>query len=64
MNSKLCKKIRKHVRDTFPYMATTPVYHIFAFDGSRRLAPVCQRAFVQNIKKNYQKAQKVPTFTK
>jgi len=51
MNLKLAKKIRKYVKETYPFMAQTPIYETDVF-GARRLANVCQRAFVQNIKRN------------
>ena len=51
MNLKLAKQIRKYVRDTYPFMAKTPVYEE-DMHGARHLAAVCQRALVQNIKRN------------
>ena len=54
MNEKLDKKIRKHVKETYPFMSPTPVYETDA-NGVVRLAPVCQRAFIQNIKSNLRK---------
>ena len=52
MNSKLAKRIRKYVRKTYPFMSTETLYKYDAF-GSIEVAPVCQRAFVRDIKKNY-----------
>ena len=54
MNEKLDKKIRKHVKETYPFMSPTPVYETDV-NGVVRLAPVCQRAFIQNIKSNLRK---------
>ena len=54
MNSKKAKAIRKYVRETYKFMATTPVYETDA-NGVRRLGAVCQRAFIQDIKRNVRK---------
>ena len=52
MNGKRAKEIRKHVREKYPFMSVTPIYEEDVY-GTRRLGVVCQRAFVQDIKKNY-----------
>ena len=52
MNLKLAKKIRKYVRDTYPFMAQTAIYETDLRTGARKLASVCQRGFIQNIKRN------------
>jgi len=51
MNAKLIKKIRKFVRETYPFMSEVPIYMTDAH-GVVRLHQTCQRAFVQNIKRN------------
>jgi len=54
VNSKLCKQIRKHVQRTYPFMSEESLYSKNIF-GVIRLHQLCQRAFVQNIKRNYNK---------
>ena len=56
MNEKQDKAIRKYVRDTYQFMAKTPIYETDV-NGVRRLGTVCQRAFIRDIKRNIRKVK-------
>ena len=55
MRGRLAKAIRRYVRETYPFLSTTPGYNREYEGGPVTLDPRCQRFMSQGMKRSYKK---------
>ena len=61
MRGSKAKAIRKYVRDTWPFLSTTPLYKSSGFgrQPTVTLAEQCQRKLYQDTKRGYKLSQRL-----